>query len=122
VTKIRAKANRNIVDVDERRAKSLVNAGIFEYVESEVTRTRRTRRAELVVEHAAEAAEAEAEQEPEPEPETPEPVDYESQTKDELTELAEGLEVDGTGKDGYITKADLVRALRYRRRDLRAEE
>lgn len=50
-------------------------------------------------------------------------VDLEGKTKAELEELASGLEVEGTGKDGSVLKADLVRALagRYGRRDMRAE-
>ena len=47
-------------------------------------------------------------------------------TVTELRALAEerGIEPDGTGANGNVVKADLVRALagRYHRRDLRAEE
>lgn len=112
MTLIKAKSNRNIVDVDERREAALVSAGIFDYVE--------------------EAAPTPA-PEPEPEPvvvdnppEAPEPeaVGLSDKTRRELEELAEGLEVEGTGTNGYVTKIDLVRALSggYARRDLRAED
>ena len=86
--KIRAKSNRNIVDVDEPTAHRYVRAGLFDYVE-----------------------------------EPPAADDLESKTKAELEGLAEGLDVKGTGKAGYVTKADLVKALsgRYKRRDMRAE-
>jgi hypothetical protein len=66
--------------------------------------------------------------EPKPEPKptsasaTPQ-IDLASKTKAELEKLAEGLEVQGTGKDGFVTKEDLLRAVSggYLRRDLRAE-
>jgi hypothetical protein len=50
-------------------------------------------------------------------------IDLASKTKAELEKLAEGLEVQGTGKDGFVTKEDLLRAVSggYLRRDLRAE-
>jgi hypothetical protein len=84
--KIRAKANRNVVDLPDKRARDLVRRGIFEYVE------------------------------PAPGP------DLGSLSKAELEKLAAGLEVEGTGAGGNVRKDDLVRALRYSRRDLRAEE
>jgi hypothetical protein len=42
----------------------------------------------------------------------------------ELRERAEGMEVEGSGANGNVVKADLLRALRggYGRRDMRAED
>lgn len=39
------------------------------------------------------------------------PVDYESLKVDKLAELAEGLNVKGTGQDGRIVKQDYITAL-----------
>lgn len=124
MTKIRAKANRNIVDVDEIRAQKLVAAGIFEYVESEAQRARRAQR-EAPTPPEALGPQEQPQEQPEQEAPSPrQPVDFESKTKAELEELVGDLEVEGTGKGGYVTKEDLVRALerRYMRRDLRAED
>jgi hypothetical protein len=51
------------------------------------------------------------------------PLDLDTKSRAELLELAAGLDVRGTGKSGYVTRADLVGALSgtYRRRDMRAE-
>jgi hypothetical protein len=51
------------------------------------------------------------------------PADLGSKSRAELLELAAGLDVRGSGKAGYVTRADLVSALSgtYRRRDMRAE-
>lgn len=115
MTRIRAKANGNIVDVPEPRAGKLVRAGIFEYVEAPAAP-----QAPAAPEPAPEpVVSVEAQQEPENEPQ-----DLSEKTRRELEELAEGLEIEGTGTNGYVTKVDLVRALsgRYGRRDLRAED
>lgn len=109
MTKIRAKSNRNIVDVHPRRAEALVRAGIFEYVETDAQRARKTRREE----RKAEKVQVQRVEQ-----------DFESKTVAELRELAGDMEIEGTGASGNVLKADLIRALsrRYQRRDLRAED
>lgn len=134
MTKIRAKANRNIVDVPEPRAGKLVRAGIFEYVEDPEPAKAPApppAPAEVVEEVEAEAGEERGLAAIDVHIGTvvagrleTEGDDLSLKTRRELEELAEGLDVAGTGTNGYVTKADLVRALRvrYGRRDLRAED
>lgn len=109
--RIRAKANRNIVDVDEQQARAFVDAGIFEYVDEPAAPTAPPPPPDPNPNLAQEASAVPGE------------PDFDLKTKAELEVLAEGMEIKGTGKDGFVLKADLVRALsgRYGRRDMRAE-